>query len=201
MLTLRSSPASPFVRKVRIAAALLGLSDRIEVVAADTNDPKDTLRRQNTLGKIPALILENGSVLYDSPVIVEYLDWLAGGGKIIPADPALRFKVLTRQALADGIMDACLLQVYETRFREPGQHVAKWLDHQAGKVDRSLADLEATPLEGSARDVGAIALACALGYLDLRFAGRWRNGHPHLTAWLEAFANGVPAFEGTRVAA
>jgi glutathione S-transferase len=200
MLVLRSSPASPFGRKIRIAAAILGLAERIEIVVADTNDPQDSLRRQNPLGKIPTLLLEDGSALYDSRVIVEYLDFLAGGGRIIPAAPGPRFNALTRQALADGIMDAALLQVYETRFRDPGQYVAKWLDHQAAKVERSLADLEAA-LPADAGDVGAIALACALGYLDLRFAGRWRAAHPRLVAWLDAFARGVPAFEETRVAA
>jgi glutathione S-transferase len=201
MLVLRSSPASPFGRKVRIAAAILGLTQRIEIVIADTNDAQDSLRRQNPLGKIPALVLEDGAVLYDSPVIVEYLDLLAGGGKIIPAAAAPRFAALTRQALADGLMDAALLQIYETRYREPGQYVGKWLDHQAGKVARALAALEAAPPDPSARDIGAIALACALGYLDLRFAGRWRQGHPRLAAWLAAFADGVPAFEETRVKA
>jgi glutathione S-transferase len=201
MLVLRSSPASPFGRKIRIAAAILGLAESIEIVAADTNDAQDSLRRQNPLGKIPTLILEDGSALYDSRVIVEYLDFLAGGGRIIPAAPGPRFNALTRQALADGIMDAALLQVYETRFRDPGQYVAKWLDHQAGKVERSLGDLEAALPGEDARDVGAIALACALGYLDLRFAGRWRPAHPRLAAWLDAFARGVPAFESTRAAA
>lgn len=198
MLVLRSSPASPFGRKVRIAAAILGLSDRIEIIAADTSDPDDSLRRQNPLGKIPVLVLEDGAVLYDSRVIVEYLDWLAGGDKIIPAAAPRRFAILTLQALADGIMDASLLQVYETRFREPGQYVGKWVDHQAAKVERALKRLEAAPPEAGARDIGAIALACALGYLDLRFAGRWRTGHPRLAAWLDVFAAGVPAFEGTR---
>jgi glutathione S-transferase len=201
MLVLRSSPASPFGRKVRIAAAILGLTARIDVVAADTNDPGDSLRSQNPLGKIPALVLEDGAVLYDSPVIVEYLDVLAGGNKIIPAAPGPRFAALTLQALADGIMDAALLQVYETRFRDPGQHVAKWLDHQAGKVARALAALEAAPPAAGARDIGAIALACALGYLDLRFAGRWRADHPRLAGWLEDFAAAVPVFEETRVKA
>jgi glutathione S-transferase len=201
MLVLRSSPASPFGRKVRIAAAILGLSERIDVVAADTNDPGDSLRSQNPLGKIPTLVLEDGVTLYDSAVIVEYLDWLAGGGKIVPASSGLRFKALTLQALADGIMDAALLQVYETRFREPGQYVAKWLDHQAGKVARGLAALEGAPPAASERDMGAIALACALGYLDLRFAGRWRADCPRLVAWLEGFAADVPAFEEARVKA
>lgn len=199
MLVLRSSPASPFGRKVKIAAEILGLTERIEIVLADTSDASDSLRLQNPLGKIPALVLEDGGVLYDSPVIVEYLDWLAGGDKIIPADPGPRFSVLTRQALADGILDAALLQVYETRFREPGQHVAKWLDHQAAKVERGLKVLEAAPPAVGARDVGAIAVACALGYLDLRFAGRWRADCPRLVAWVEDFAAGVPAFEKTRV--
>ena len=99
MMILRSSPPSPFGRKVKIAAAILGLKDRLSVVVADTNDPQDSLRAQNPLGKIPALLLEDGSTLFDSAVIVEYLDWLAGGDKIIPADPATRFGVLTRQAL------------------------------------------------------------------------------------------------------
>jgi glutathione S-transferase len=198
MLVLRSSPASPFGRKVKIAAAILSLTDRIEIVAADTNDPNDSLRRQNPLGKIPALILEDGSVLYDSRVIVEYLDWSAGGGKIIPVAPGPRFSALTCQALADGIMDAAVLQVYETRFREPGQYVAKWVDHQAGKVERALKGFEAAPPAAGANDVGAIALACALGYLDLRFVGRWRADHPRLVEWLDAFAAGTPAFEETR---
>jgi glutathione S-transferase len=197
MLVLRASPTSPFVRKVKIAAAILRLSDRIEIVAADTADPGDSLRRQNPLGKIPALILEDGEILYDSRVIAEYLDWLAGGGKIIPAAPE-RFRVLALQALADGIMDAGLLQVYETRFREPAQYGARWLDHQAAKVARGLERLEAAPPEAQARDIGAIAAACALGYLDLRFAGRWRADHPRLVAWLDAFAADVPAFKETR---
>lgn len=197
MLILRSSPASPFGRKVRIAAAILGLSERIEVVAADAVNPNDSLRRQNPLGKIPTLILEDGEAIFDSRVILEYLEWLAGAGALFPSDPAARFKALRLQALADGIMDAAILQVYEARFREPAMRSAKWVDHQAGKAARALAALEARPPEASARDAGAIALACALGYLDLRFEGLWRSGHCRLAAWLEVFSAGVPAFEAT----
>ena len=199
MLVLRSSPPSPFGRKVKIAAEVLGLSDRIEIVVADTNDPADPLRLQNPLGKIPALILENGDVVYDSAVIVEYLDWLAGGGKIIPAAGASRFGVLTRQALADGIAEAALLQVYEARIRELEHHSARWLDLQAGKVARGLAAVEATLDRYGANDIAGIALACALGYLDLRFAGNWRSGHPKLVAWLADFGRSTPSFEKTRV--
>src|SRR5919206_185546 len=136
MLVLRSSPPSPFGRKVKIAAAVLGLSDRIEVVAADTNDPNEELRRQNPLGKIPTLVLENGEALYDSRVIVEYLDALAGGGRLIPAGWA-RFEALRLQALAEGVMDAPILRVYETRWRPTGRREPKWLDYQAEKIDRA----------------------------------------------------------------
>jgi glutathione S-transferase len=199
MLILRSSPASPFGRKIKIAASLLGLSDRIQVTEADTLDPNEALRRQNPLGKIPTLVLENGETLYDSRVILEYLDHIAGGGKIIPTGWA-RFEALRQQALADGIMDAALLQVYEARWRPEDRRDTKWLDHQAGKVQRGLEHAEAYLSAPSASfHVGHIALACALGYLDLRMEGRWRADHPKLVAWLDAFDRAVPAFEKTRM--
>jgi glutathione S-transferase len=201
VLVLRSSPPSPFGRKVALAAAILGLSDKISVVVADTNDPAEALRQQNPLGKIPTLILEDGATLYDSPVILEYLDYLAGGGKILPAAPAQRFPALARQALADGLMDASILQVYERRFRDADKHSPRWLDHQAGKAQRALAALELDPPFDGASDVGAISVACALGYLDLRFSGLWRDRHPRLVGWLETFARAVPAFAETKVRA
>jgi glutathione S-transferase len=202
MLTLRTSPASPFGRKVRIAAALLGLEARIAIVPAETNDSADSLRRQNPLGKIPALIAEDGEAIFDSRVIVEYLDGLAGGGRLIPADLAVRIPALTLQALADGIADAAVLQRYERSMREPAERSAKWVDYQAGKVTRALAALESKPpqacaIQADATHVGAIALACTLGYLDLRFAGEWRAVHPRLVGWLEGFAAAVPAYAAT----
>lgn len=198
MLTLRSSPPSPFGRKVKIAAAVLGLSDRINIVAADTTDPHEMLRQQNPLGKIPTLVLEDGSTLFDSRVIIEYLDFLAGGGKIIPAGAA-RFPVLRLAALADGIAEAAVLQVYEVRFRPEDKRVAAWVEHQAGKITRSLAALEAAPPPLAALlDAGVIGLACALGYLDLRQGGVWRGGHPKLVGWLNAFSAHCPAYEDTR---
>jgi glutathione S-transferase len=201
VLVLRSSPPSPFGRKVALAAAILGLSDKISVVVADTNDPAEALRQQNPLGKIPTLLLEDGATLYDSPVILEYLDFLAGGGKILPVAPEQRFPALKRQALADGIMDASILQVYEKRFRDSDKHSPRWLDHQAGKTERAMSALERDPPGDGATDVGAISVACALGYLDLRFSGAWRTGHPRLVAWLETFARAVPAFAETKVMA
>jgi len=198
MLTLRSSPTSPFGRKVKIAAAELGLAGQIEVAAADTNDPAEPLRQQNPLGKIPTLILEDGSTLFDSRVVVEYLDQFAGGGRILPSG-AERFAQLRLQALADGICDAALLQVYEVRVRPAEIRHAGWVENQQSKIDRALATLEAQPPAYPGRPrIGEIALACALGYLDLRFEGTWRAGHPKLVAWLDDFAGKVPSFEATR---
>ena len=197
MLVLRSSPASPFGRKVKMAALELGLMDRIEIIAADTNDPSEVLRQQNPLGKIPTLVLEDGTTLFDSRVILDYLDHLSGG-KLVPAGEA-RFVQLRLQALADGICDAALLKVYEGRFRPEEARNANWVAHQDGKVARGLAALEAAPPAFADRPrIGEIALACALGYLDLRFEGQWRAGHPKLVAWLDDFAARVPAFEATR---
>src|SRR6185437_2511751 len=197
-MILRSANASPFVRKVRIAAAILGLESRIKIEAADTADPKDTVRQQNPLGKIPALVVDDGLVLFDSRVILDYLDHVAGGGRIVPSDPKARFAALRLQALADGIMDASILRVYEARWRDPAKHEPKWVDHQAGKVARGLASLEAAP---PARDatptVGQIALACALGYQDFRFNGIWRQDHPRLVKYLDEFSAAVPAFAAT----
>lgn len=197
MLVLRSSDASPFGRKVKIAAYQLGLMDRIEIAATDTVDPQDTIRSQNPLGKIPALILEDGFVVYDSPVIVEYLDYLAGGGKIIPTAPAERYPALVLQALADGVLDAALLVVYEKRWRGEEGRNAAWVDHQVGKIERGLSDLANAPLDGHGH-VGHIATACALGYLDLRFSGSWRSQHPKLVEWLDEFSAKIPSFEKTR---
>ena len=199
MLSLRSSPASPFVRKVRIAANVLGRERDIAVEPADTMNPSDSVRRQNPLGKIPALVLEDGTVLFDSRVILDYLDHRAGGGRIVPNDAGARFSALRLQALADGLMDASILLIYEGRWRPAERHEPKWVDHQAGKVARTLAALEAAPPALTATpDVGQIALACALGYRDFRFEGTWRRDHPRLVAWLDEFAARVPAFAATK---
>ena len=201
-MILRSTSASPFVRKVRIAIALLGLGDKIEVRETDLNDPADTIRRQNPLGKIPALLLDDGTILFDSRVILEYLDHLAGGGKIVPRDPKARFDALRMQALCDGVMDASLLIVYEGRYRPEDKRVPSWLERQAEKVKRGLEALEAAPPKLTAMpDVGQIALACALGYRDLRFAGDdWRKSYPRLREWHDKFTAQVSAYAATKPA-
>jgi glutathione S-transferase len=198
-MILRSSPASPFARKIRIAAGVLGLDRDIKIEPADTVDPTDSLRRQNPLGKLPVLILDDGTALYDSRVILEYLDHRAGGGRIVPKEPNARFAALTQQALCDGILDAAILRIYEGRWRPPEHHVAKWVEHQTGKMARALAALEAAPPGLDAPPhIGQITAACVLGYLDFRFEGRWRPDHPRLVAWLDRFAAAVPAFAATR---
>jgi glutathione S-transferase len=198
MMILRYSPSSPFVRKISIAAAVLGMSDLIETVTANPSDPVDRLLTQNPLGKIPVLIPEDQMAIFDSRVIVEYLDQRAGGNRLIPVEPQARFAALTLAALADGIIDACVLLVYEERFRTPDMRSAKWIEFQRGKVMRGLAVFEASPPTGR-RDIVHIGLACALGYLDVRFCGMWRSDCPRLIEWLNAFTADVPAFEATRV--
>ncbi len=198
-MILRSAPPSPFGRKIKLAAAILNLADRITIVPADTNSDEE-LRTQNPLGKIPVLVLDNGQTLFDSRVILEYLDHLAGGGRIIPREAEPRFAALRLQALCDGIMDASILRIYEARFRPEAIRHQPWLDMQTGKVTRALAVLEADPPAIDATpNVGQIALASALGYLDLRFKGEWRAGHPKLAAWLDRVAAQVPAFAATKV--
>ncbi|MGQ3672832.1 glutathione S-transferase family protein [Xanthobacter sp. TB0136] len=195
-MLLRTSPTSPFVRKVRLAAAVLGIPLELEV--ADTLDPNDTLRQQNPLGKIPLLITDDGEAVYDSRVIIAYLDQLAGGGQLVPNAPKARIDVLRAEALADGMMDAGVLLLYEGRFRPQEKFEKAWLDHQSAKVERALAYLEAHPLpEHEQINVADISLACALGFFDFRFEGKWREGHPGLVAWQTRFAARCPSFEET----
>lgn len=199
MMILRYSPPSPFVRKVRIAMALLGLERDIELRETDLNDPADAIRAQNPLGKIPALVLEDGTTLFDSRVILEYFDHLAGGGRIVPREPRARFDALRLQALCDGALDASVLVVYESRYRPVEMRVPSWVERQSEKVARAFAALEkAPPAIDATPHVGAIALAALLGYGDLRFEGKWREQYPELVAWHDRFAAQVPAFAATK---
>ena len=199
MMKLMSSPLSPYGRKVKIAARMKGLDSRIELLPTDTNKGDDALNKLNPLGKIPCLITEEGQALFDSHVICEYLDTLSATLVLFPRSGAERFRTLTLGALADGMLDAALLLVYETRFRPENMKVQSWVDRQHSKIDRSLGQLEAAPPAWSGSpDYGHLTLAVALGYLDFRHGGKWRAGHPKMVAWLDAFAAAVPAFEATR---
>lgn len=199
MMILYSTPASPFGRKVKIAAQHLDLADRIDVRPADVNDADDPLLKANPVGKIPALVLEDGTTLFDSRVILDYLDHLAGGNRILPASPESRYRAMVLQAACDGLLDAAILQVYERRYRPEEKRHQPWIDRQADKVSRTLAALETHPTDvDGAIHVGAITKACALGYLDFRFDGAWRAAHPNLVAWLTQFEQAVPAFAATQ---
>lgn len=199
MYRLRTSPASPFGRKVALAAAATGLADRLIIEPADVNDLNDSLLEQNPLGKIPTLITPEGQTLFDSRVIIEFLDDKAGGGVVIPRGDS-RWAVLRQQALADGLMDAALLVVYEDRYRPADQRSPGWVARQQERMARVLdyAELHYT-LAPAAKTlhVGEIALAAALGYLDLRFDGAWRQRYPKLVSWLNLFRQALPAYDAT----
>ena len=195
---LRSTVTSPFGRKVRMAIEVLGLGDRITLVPANTLDEADTLRAQNPLGKMPCLLLADGTAIYDSGVIIEFLADVAGSERLLPARGLARFKALTLAALADGITEAAVLIVYEGRFRDAGTHSERWLAHQRAKITRALAAFEAAPPDPATTDIVAIGLACALGYLDWRKPVAWREHYPRLAGWLAAFAENEPAFARTR---
>ncbi|WP_175581238.1 glutathione S-transferase N-terminal domain-containing protein [Thalassospira sp. HF15] len=198
-MILRSSDPSPFGRKVKIVAKMLGIYDQLTVELSNTNDPADSLRQQNPLGKIPILILDDGRKIFDSRVICEYLDAQVDGSTLHPTESDARWEALTLQALGDGIIDASILQVYETRMRPDDKRHGDWLSYQADKVKRSLDHLSANApsLEGELT-IGHVAIACALGYLDLRFEGKWRESYPGLVSWLDAFRARVPAFDATK---
>jgi glutathione S-transferase len=195
---LRSTLTSPFGRKVRMAIEVLGLTGRVAVKPADPLDENDTLRQQNPLGKMPCLVLPDGSTIYDSGIIIEFLQDVAGTDRLLPLRGPERFKALTLSRLADGIMDASILVVYENRFRPDLPHSPRWLAHQRGKIRRGLAAFEATPPDAYKADVVSIGLSCALGYLDWRKQVDWRPTYPGLVNWLNRFSAHEPAFERTR---
>lgn len=196
-MILRSSPASPFGRKVKMTAILLGLIDKIEITRTDVQNSADPIFGENPLGKIPALILKDGTCLYDSRVICEYLNNL-GGGSLFPSGDE-GWNARTMQALCDGILDAAILRVYEKRYRPEDKRHPDWVQRQQDKVERGLKWLEDnTPAQGGSLTIGDVCLACVLGYLDFRFEGKWRDGHPNQVAWLEAFAAANPAYDATK---
>ncbi len=199
MIEVTQAPTSPFVRKVRIASAMKGLDDK--VVYLDPEKDKErcaNLRAANPLEKVPAARLEDGTLVFDSHVICEYLDTLSPTPRLFPAGGRERLETLTLGALADGIMDASILVVYEGRFRTPETWHQPWVDKQQAKVDTSVAFLESHISEWKGHpDYGHVSIACALGFLDLRQGGKWRKSSPKLVQWLDRFAAAVPAFAKT----
>src|SRR5260221_2634610 len=142
--TLRSTVTSPFGRKVRMAVEALGLGKRVTLVAADPLDENDTLRQQNPLGKMPCLVLADGSTIYDSSIIIEYLQDVAGTDRLLPLRGRERYRARTVSRLADRIMDASILVVYQTRFRPDLPHWARLLAHPGVRVVLGLSSLAAS---------------------------------------------------------
>ena len=184
------SQSSPFVRRVRIAAIELGLIDKIEFVPTTVapGQPNDQYMHDvNPLKKIPALILDNGDVILDSYVIVEYLDELAGGGKLIPASGPDRWKVKSDHSLLQGMLDSMLLCRYENMVRPKELKWQAWADDHWNRAWKGMArfnekaDVLSRPL-----DIVQISLACVLGYADFRYADcGWRKAYPNLASFNE----------------
>ncbi len=186
------SPASPFVRKVLILAHEVGIADQLNIVDAASTaiSPNMDLAKENPLGKIPTLVLDDGQSLFDSRVICEYIDGLHQGDKMIPADGADRMNALVTQSLGDGIMEAAVAIRYEQFLRPEEKQWDKWVEGQASKINQSLDVLESWR---GARiqdiHIGSIAVAAALSYLDFRQPDNdWRSGRPVLTQMQETFS-------------
>jgi len=183
-LRLVGSLTSPYVRKVRIVMAEKRIECQLEL--EDVWSPESKIQQSNPLGKVPCLIMEDGGAVFDSRVIVEYLDTMTPVAKLIPASGRERVEVRTWEALADGLLDAAIAARLEQTQRPAAQQSQKWIDRQMGKVDAAL-DAMANGLEGknwchnSAYSLADIAVGCALGYLDFRFPQiDWRRRHPSL---------------------
>ncbi len=200
-MKLYYSALSPFVRKVRVAAMELGLDKRIELVTVATTPiaMSADLTKVNPLGRLPTLVTDDGDLLIESSLIVEYLDTLAGGGKIIPAKGPERWRVKRTEAMADGLMDSAILVRYETFLRPAEKRWPEWINGQQQKVYQSLDALEGQAwVFDDTMDAGKIALGCGLGYLDLRFPDLgWRKKCETLGRWYDAFAK-RPAMEATK---
>ncbi len=199
MLKLHQSPTSPYVRKVLVLLHETGQLDDVDLaVAAGTPVDSGTMPlAQNPLGKIPALERPDGPALYDSRVICRYLDDRAGG-QLYPEAPRL-WDTLTLEATADGILDAAILMVYEARVRPEGKQHKPWAEGQWAKISRALDAIEARWMSHlhAKLDMGQIAVACALGYIDFRHGDRdWRANCPALAAWYSDFA-ARPSMEAT----
>lgn len=188
-MKLRHSPSSPFVRKVMVVAAETGHTDRIEIVPTNTRDSDSGLSEDNPLAKIPALITDGGDRLYDSPVICEYLDGLHDGPKLVPPTGEARWRALRLQALGDGILDASVLCMIESRL-PANERAPTLVAMQKGKIASAIDALESEAGDfGDEVTLGAIAVGCALGYLDFRFPDDdWRRNHRALAAWYAGFA-------------
>jgi glutathione S-transferase len=190
------SPTSPFVRKVVACAIIRGLDSRIERIRTDAHTSPPALLAVNPLSKVPALLTEDGVALFDSPLICEYLDSVGEEPPLFPGHGASRWVALRHQALGDGMMDAAVLARGEILRPQEAARQAT-IDRQKAAVTRALALLEEHPPTDGLRDIGGITIACALGYLDFRYADdAWRDHHPRLAHWFEG-VSGLPGMAET----
>ena len=190
-MLLHWSPRSPYVRKVLIVAHEAGLADRIETVrtVVAAADPNTELMKQNPQSRLPTLVLADGTVIYDSVVICEYLDTLHGGEKLFPADWPERLVALRRHALGDGMLDTMLMwrgEVLRPAASQSIKHMQAWRLKTNVSVD--MLEEEADALAASRFSIGHVTIGVALGYVDFRFPElAWRDGHPRLARWYESF--------------
>ncbi len=197
-MKLRHAAASPFVRKVMVVVHEHNLAGRIELVPTTVSPSRanETLSPENPLMKVPSLTTDDGQVLFDSPVICEYLDGLANGRKFFPAAGSARWTALRQQALGDGILDALILCRYET-LRPEDRRWSGWTDGQMKKAHQGLAAAEREDLTGP-RTIGHVTIGCTLGYLDFRFPDDgWRSRHPKLSTWYETVER-LPSMQATK---
>jgi len=182
------SPTSPFVRKVVACAITRGLDSRIERIRTDAQASPPALLAANPLSKVPALLTEDGVALFDSPLICEYLDSIGDAPPLFPDHGASRWVALRYQALGDGMMDAAVMARGEIMRPQDAARQAN-IERQKAAVARGLAVLEDQPPSDGLPDIGSISVACALGYLDFRFADDgWRDHHPRLAEWFAGVA-------------
>jgi len=185
-MKLIGSPASPYARKVRVVMAEKKLD--YQYVIEDVWAPDSTITQSNPLGKVPCLVMEGGEAIFDSRVIVEYLDTLSPVGKLIPAQGRERAEVKTWEALADGLLDAALTARMEVIFkgRSEAQRSQPWIDRQMDKINAALNAMSAGLADkafcsGVHFSLSDVAVGCALGYLEFRFAQiAWRESYPNL---------------------
>jgi glutathione S-transferase len=199
MMKLRWAAASPFVRKVTVTAIETGLDARIERIVTDQHAIDSDLVDDNPLGKIPALILDDGSVITDSPVICAYLDSLSTGPRIIPTDGSARWHSLSLEALADGMAESAIAVQREYGRPEEIQYQPV-MDRQWEKFERTMGWINDNPdeLEGPLH-IGQIAVACAISWVELRLSDRlgdWKSRWPALGAWYDKFCE-IPSMQAT----
>ena len=192
-LKLFHSPASPYVRKVLVSAHEKGIANKIELLPSAAGPVKrdQTIIPHNPSGKVPTAILSDGQPLFDSRVICAYVDTMSETPRLLPEAHEERFRVLTLEALADSMLDAALLCRYETVMRPEEKRWTDWYNGQMEKIDSGLEDLSGDWLDRLQGPIsaGTIAVACALGYLDFRFADKdWRTGSKDLADWYGEFA-------------